>query len=290
MTTTILALALRILSNPMGNVFQKKLTGAGSHPLMVNFLTFFVLSLVCLAPASQQDWSCVPRQCWAYGITGGVFGAVGNGFLVKALQGGDLSILGPINSYKSVVGVVIGMILLHEMPNWYGLLGILLIIGGSYFVLDTMQERFSWALLRNKQIQYRIWAMVLTAIEATLVKKVINYSGVSVSFYFWCWFGALFSLLLLILFKVRPVRELRQASWRQVPSYACLAGCIGTMQYTTNYVFSHMNVGYALALFQLSTIVSIFLGYKIFQETDIRRKLLGAVIMVIGSVVIILWN
>ena len=110
MTTTILALALRILSNPMGNVFQKKLTGAGSHPLMVNFLTFFVLSLVCLAPASQQDWSCVPRQCWAYGITGGVFGAVGNGFLVKALQGGDLSILGPINSYKSVVGVVIGMI------------------------------------------------------------------------------------------------------------------------------------------------------------------------------------
>ena len=62
------------------------------------------------------------------------------------------------------------------------------------------------------------------------------------------------------------------------------------MQYTTNYVFSHMNVGYALALFQLSTIVSIFLGYRIFRETDIRRKLLGAIIMVVGSVVIILWN
>jgi len=63
--------------------------------------------------------------------------------------------------------------------------------------------------------------------------------------------------------------------------------CIGTMQYTTNYVFDRMNVGYALALFQLSTIVSILLGYKIFREQAIGRKLLGAVIMIVGSVLII---
>lgn len=62
------------------------------------------------------------------------------------------------------------------------------------------------------------------------------------------------------------------------------------MQYTTNYVFAHMNVGYALALFQLSTVVSIFLGWRIFNETDIRKKLLGAVIMIAGSVMIILLN
>lgn len=60
------------------------------------------------------------------------------------------------------------------------------------------------------------------------------------------------------------------------------------MQYTTNYVFDHMEVGYALALFQLSTIVSILLGYRIFKETDIRKKLVGAFIMIIGSILIIL--
>ena len=48
-----------------------------------------------------------------------------------------------------------------------------------------------------------------------------------------------------------------------------------------------MNVGHALALFQLSTIVSILLGYKIFREQAIGRKLLGAVIMIVGSVLII---
>lgn len=49
-----------------------------------------------------------------------------------------------------------------------------------------------------------------------------------------------------------------------------------------------MEVGYALALFQLSTIVSIFLGYRIFKEENIMKKLIGSVIMVAGSVMIIL--
>ena len=73
-----------------------------------------------------------------------------------------------------------------------------------------------------------------------------------------------------------------------ISSYFYLVLCIGTMQYTTNYVFDHMEVGYALALFQLSTIVSIFLGYRIFKEENITKKLIGSVIMVAGSVMIIL--
>jgi len=64
--------------------------------------------------------------------------------------------------------------------------------------------------------------------------------------------------------------------------------CIGTMQYTTTYTFDHMPVGYALSLFQLSIIVSVLLGYQVFKEQDIRKKLLGSVIMIAGSVIIIL--
>lgn len=290
MVATAFSLILRILSNPIGNVFQKKLTEQQNHPLLVNFLTFFILSILCIVPAWRQDWEQVSELSWYYGIIAGVFGAIGNGFLVKALQGGDLSILGPINSYKSVVGILVGIVFLHEIPNIWGIAGIILIIYGSYFVLDTMQERFSWRLLKNKDIQYRIAAMVLTAIEAIFIKKVILYSSTMVSFFFWCWFGAFFSFILLFVFKVRFLKELKQIKFHHLPAYGCLVLCIGTMQYTTNYVFSHMNVGYALALFQLSTLVSIILGYRIFKEQNIKKKLLGAIIMVIGSGVIILLN
>ena len=208
--------------------------------------------------------------------------------MVKALQRGDLSVLGPINSYKSIVGIVVGIFLLGEIPNLWGVAGMLLIVFGSYFVLDTVEERFSWRLLRRKEIQYRIWAMVLTAIEAVFIKKVILYSSTTVSFIVWCWFGALFSFLLLFAFRV-PIREtFQRLRSRDLPDYGCLVLCIGITQYMTNYVFDHMEVGYGLALFQLSTIVSIFLGYRIFREGQIAKKMLGSVIMIGGSVMIIL--
>jgi drug/metabolite transporter (DMT)-like permease len=49
-----------------------------------------------------------------------------------------------------------------------------------------------------------------------------------------------------------------------------------------------MAVGYALSLFQLSTLVSVLFGYRFFKELDIRKKLIGSTIMIIGSIVIIL--
>ena len=63
---------------------------------------------------------------------------------------------------------------------------------------------------------------------------------------------------------------------------------VALMQYSTNYVFSVMNVASALALFQLSTLFSVFLGVNIFKESNFREKLLGAFIMLFGAVAIIL--
>ena len=232
MLVTAFALVLRILSNPIGNVFQKKLTEQHNHPLLVNLLTFSILGILCIVPALQQDWEQISYLSWYYGVIAGIFGAVGNGFLVKALQGGDLSILGPINSYKSVVGILIGIVFLHEIPSIWGIIGIALIIYGSYFVLDTMKERFSWELLKNKEIQYRIWAMILTAIEAVFIKKVILYSSTTVSFIFWCWFGAFFSFLLLFFFNVRFTQEIKQVKLHHLLVYGFLVLMI---VFTTDY-------------------------------------------------------
>ena len=170
MALTAIAVLLRILSNPLANVFQKQLTERSEPPLKVNFITFLLLSAVCIVPATRIEWAALPKEFWVWCTVAGIFGATGNGFLVKALQGGDLSVLGPINSYKSVVGMIAGILLLGEIPGLWGVAGIALIVGGSYFVLDTLNEKFSPAILRRKDIRYRIWAMVLTAVEAVFIK------------------------------------------------------------------------------------------------------------------------
>ncbi|RYU96277.1 EamA family transporter [Emticicia agri] len=292
MTSTILilsiAILLRIFSNPFANVFQKKLTIQGLSPLFVNFLTYFILGLICLAFVFQLDWENISADFWIYSVIMGVLGALGNLFLVKALQAGDLSVLGPINAYKAVISMLIGFFLLHEIPDIWGLIGVGLIIAGSYFVLNTTEEGFTWQLFRRKEIQFRIWAMILTATEAVVGKKVILLSSYIHSFFTWCWFGTVFSLLLLLWSKEKLQNSLQKIEVSIIGIFVGLIVCIGITQFSTTYIFQQMPVGYALSLFQLSVLVNIFLGYRIFQEQDIYKKLIGGVIMIIGSVMIIL--
>src|SRR5689334_7665790 len=118
---TVMAVIIRVLSNPMANVFQKQLTGKGYAPLGISFLSYLVLAFVCILPASQVNWFELPVSFWVYSIAGGMVGALGNGLLVKALQSGDLSVLGPINAYKSIIGMITGFFLLREIPGWWGL-------------------------------------------------------------------------------------------------------------------------------------------------------------------------
>ena len=291
MTETIvtsIAVLLRIFSNPFGNVFQKQLTEEGRNPLFVNFFTYLLLSIICVPFAININWSMFDEQFWLFSVLGGLAGAAGNGFLVKALQKGELSILGPINSYKSVVGIIGGIILLGEFPNLWGMFGICLIIYGSYFVLDTTKEKFSFALLKRSDIQFRFFAMILTAIEAVFIKRVIVSSSPSVAFLCWCFFGAIFSFAIIFLFSLDVKKEVRILSIRDLRKYIFLILCIGVMQFSTNYAFAHMQVGYALSLFQLSIIISVFLGHRIFKEKDVAKKLIGSVIMILGSILIIL--
>lgn len=285
---TALAVVLRILSNPLGNAFQKQLTAKKNHPLVVNFLSYLILSLACFFIAFRVKWNNLPVAFWYFSVGSGIVGALGNGFLVKALQRGDLSVLGPINAYKSVIGIIAGIFLLREIPNVWGVLGIALIIYGSYFVLNTTDERFTWALLRKREIQFRIWAMVLTAIEAVLIKRIIQVSSPTVAFISWCWFGATFSFVLLKVYRLDLNKEFGKITRSNISKYVLLVICIGTMQYSTNYTFDRIPVGYALSLFQLSVLVSVLLGHRIFKELGIRKKLIGSAIMVVGSILIIL--
>lgn len=279
---------LRILSNPLGNAFQKSLSARGHQPLFINFFTYLLLSLLCLLFAAGISWQTLSHTFWTFSILGGLAGASGNALLVKALQKGELSVLGPINAYKSVIGVLGGILLLGELPNGWGLVGIALILYGSYFVLDTTNERFSRAVFRKREIQFRLWAMVLTAIEAVLIKKTILASSPSIAFVSWCWFGAVFSLALVFIFRLPLWPEWKKATATNNWRFAMLVLCIGVMQWTTNYVLDHMPVGSALSLFQLSVLVSVLLGYRLFQEGSVRRKLVGSAIMLAGSVLIIL--
>ena len=73
MILTSVAIILRVLSNPLGNVFQKQLTNRYNHPLLINFLTFLLLSVFCIIPAIQVRWLELPFEFWKYCILAGSY-------------------------------------------------------------------------------------------------------------------------------------------------------------------------------------------------------------------------
>lgn len=277
----IIAILFRIFSNSFSNVFQKKLTKSGEAATCINCINYILMSLISIPLLLLVNFSLITPEFWLYAIAGGITGAIGNCFMVLALKQGELSVLGPINSYKAIVGMIFGIFLLHEYPNICGVLGIGLIIIGSYFILESPK-----ALLR-KDIQYRIYALIFTAIEAVFIKKVIILSSIASSFIISSFLGAIFSYLIM---RILENEKLHIPTKKNSIMYISTTLCFAIMTFTTAYVFKYMNVGYALSLFQLSIILNVILGYKLFNEKKLIKKLLGSLIILIGSAAILIFG
>ncbi len=226
---TLLAVIIRILVNPFSNVLQKQITLKGQHPLFINLATYTVLAFISVFLIYDISIQSLDIEFWIYSIAGGITGALGNGFIVKALEKGDLSVLGPINAYKSIVGMLFAFIIIREVPNIWGLMGMGFIIVGSYFVLDTTEEKFSWQLFKTPAIQYRLAALVLTGIQAVLDKKVIEHSNLEIAFAGWSIFGAGFSFIFILFTKVSIQKEFKNVDRAILVKYFLLILTVGLM-------------------------------------------------------------
>jgi drug/metabolite transporter (DMT)-like permease len=229
-----------------------------------------------------------------------------NVLLVYALREADLSLLGPINAYKSVVSLVLGVFLLGERPTTAGVAGVLLIVAGSYFVIGPQKNTDQYesrtgdpgarasppvgnAFVRffsERGIQLRFAALFLSATEAIVLKRAIVASSPLVVFVLW-------SVLGLPIALTAAVAVLRNEFFAQVHllrrspgTYAFLALTTGIMQVATILTFRELQVGYSLALFQLSAIVSVVLGRRYFGEAHLRERLVGSAFMAAGAALI----
>ena len=281
----IIFLIIRIFSNPFANVLQKRLS-CEIKPSVINFYSYLLLSVSYLPFINKYiSADLFTIQFTSLVLFAGLLCTLGTVCLIKAINIGELSVLGPINSYKSIIGLILAFIFLKEIPSFYAIIGIFLIILGSKLIFDTEKEGFSLRLFKRKDIQLRFLALIFTATEAVVLKKIILLSSIDTCFVLWRFTGMFWSFVFLMFSKERIKIDYKQNLFPLM----LISLCLGFMQYSTNFLFKYMNVGYALALFQLSTIVTVFFGYKFFNGKELIRKLLASVIMIIGSVIIILF-
>lgn len=206
----------------------------------------------------------------------------------RAYHGGDLSIVYPLSQTSMVYVPIWGILLLGERLSLPGILGILLVIFGT-FTVQLQRITFSelarpFRDLRNPSVQAALAAGFIYSIGSVAEKSgVKNYSP-------W-YFTFLLVLMMLTLMtanllrpKYRPLimAELRE-NWRLI---LCSGPVMMASFLTFRYGLNMAQVSYAVPVRQVSILVGVLIGITLMGESYGRIRLFASLIILAGAVLI----
>jgi drug/metabolite transporter (DMT)-like permease len=144
-----------------------------SDPLLFNFIwsafTFFLM-----LPVAYYYGAGVPSH-WNALVWGSLFSAIGSVTYVIALYKLDVSILGPLFSFRVAIAALLGAIFLSEILTWYQYFFIVVIFVCGLFV--SMDERMSVRSFFTTASAIALMSMIALAMTAVFTKIAVVESG-----------------------------------------------------------------------------------------------------------------
>lgn len=243
----------------------------------------------------------------------------GNLLLLRSLEQTELSIYGPLSSFKPIISLLLAFVIFGEQPGLWGLAGVAIILIGTIWLTSHPRplSQFSWRVpkksvniaaetnsadLRASGIRDRLLAVALTATASVFLQQGLAGATQWQVLATWCLLSWLLATILhavlswKLWFRRHVVKSMlqiaRQSSDpRRLAERSTLftvAVAMLVMQGCTIAIFALMPVGYALALFQTGSLANVFLGHRLFGEPHLVPRMLAALLMAIGACLILL--
>lgn len=206
----------------------------------------------------------------------------------RAYQDGDLSVVYPLCQTSMVYVPIWGVALLGERFTIPGVGGILLVVLGTFSVqmqrISLSELARPFRDLSSPSVRAALSAGFIYSVGSIAEKTgVKHYAPV-----YFTYFLALSMLLLMTLNITRPkYRTLRIAELREnwLP-ILCSGPVVVTSFLTFRYGLNLAPVGYAVPVRQVSIMVGVLIGILFLRESFGRIRLLSAVLIVAGAVLI----
>ncbi|HWP45542.1 MAG TPA: DMT family transporter [Candidatus Limnocylindrales bacterium] len=204
--------------------------------------------------------------------------------LSKAYARGDLSLVYPLARSAPIFVPIWATIFLKEHISWTGLIGILTVILGVFVV----SLRWGTSLLSPELKSQPIGLALFTAL-ASSGYSVVDKVGVSYMHplpYIYLefavtWFGL--GLYLLFFHRGNSLSK----TWQQNKKSILLVGVFMTLSYLLIlFALRIGKVSYVIALRQISIVFGVLLGSLILKEKYGKTRLLGALIIWLGAILI----
>ena len=220
-------------------------------------------------------------------IITGTFNIVAAALVFYTLRRTDLSLAIPIITFTLVFLAGTSYLVLGEVPTASGMAGILLIVLGA-FCIQVSPGRSApsapWDRARRKGIATMLGVAFLYSLSIPFDKAVVLASDTI--------FGS--ALVCLYIGVAFAGIALARGSWKQVPpgaafSAALVLGLVLVGEtIAINLAYTLQIVPYVIAVKRLSILFSVLIGGFVFREGGIRFRILGALIMIGGVVLIVL--
>jgi drug/metabolite transporter (DMT)-like permease len=210
----------------------------------------------------------------------------------KALKVSPLGLTLPFLSMTPFFLIGFSYILLGERVSVTGAAGIILIaIGGYTLNLGKFRkgilEPFV-AITREKGSVFMILVALIYSVTSSLGKKAIEHSSP-------LFFGtAYYSVLTIVLTPVALYKgreELKKIPLKEALRKMILPGAIYAVMVISHMLAMSMTkVAYMIAVKRLSLLIGVLYGHLFFDETSIRDRLFGSVLMFSGFLMIVLFR
>ncbi|MFC1626004.1 EamA family transporter [Patescibacteria group bacterium] len=208
----------------------------------------------------------------------------------KAIKESDISLVNPISAFNPVFTSLVSFFTLKEVIGVKGALGILFIVVGAYLLQISkfkkgVLEPFK-ALIVHKGVQMSFLAYFIWSITPIFEKTAILHTTPGVP-PFASLIGGLIAIpvyLILVRKEIKSIPFQIKVNFKTL----LLIGAVGAVGQTCAYMaFSLTNLGFATAIFKLSMVFTVILGWIFFKEKDIKQRLLGSLVMLIGVTLLI---
>lgn len=226
----------------------------------------------------------------ALAICGGI-NTVTTPLIVWALQRSELSLITPLTSLTPLFMLVTGVVVLAEVPGPRGVVGVATIVAGAWLLaLPARRDRPPGAdaalaplraLARDPGARAMLVVAFLYSISATYDKVGVQASTPL------AWAASVNGVVALALGGV--LLGGRATRWRAEPAMVLAAGLLSALIAAAQMTALTLTLAaYVIAVKRTSTLFGVVLGHVVFREANLRARLGGAAVMLVGFLVLTL--
>jgi drug/metabolite transporter (DMT)-like permease len=232
-----------------------------------------------------------PRSMWLFAIASTILEVLYFLLLMYAYTDHDFSLIYPVARGAAPALVVIwAALFLREIPTTIGLFGILLIVLGLVIIGAT-------SVLQNHENKPHLKGIVLALGVAFIISVYTIVDGTAVKQHPDSALPYALSMFALVPFLTTPVVVRRfgwvafAQAWREQSLRLILGGILGVVAYTTAlFAYSFAPLNYSEAIREVGVVIGAFLGWRFLKEKMGGYRLLGALVIFVGILLIAIFG